>query len=114
MPSGRPRSSTVGDALREVTRFDGGPFFALGTGEEIADSIENWVAETGIDGFNLRQFVTPGTLEDFIEYVVPVLQKRGLYRTSYDTGTLRERFFESGTARLPDSHPGAAFRHLVG
>jgi len=106
--------ATVGDALREVTRFDGGPFFALGTGEEIADSIENWVAETGIDGFNLRQFVTPGTLEDFIEYVVPVLQKRGLYRTSYDTGTLRERFFESGTARLPDSHPGAAFRHLVG
>ena len=102
--------ATVGDALREVTRFDRGPFFALGTGEEIADAVEGWVAETGIDGFNLRQFVTPGTIEDFVEYVVPELQKRGLYRTSYADGTLRERFFDAGAATLPDDHPGAAYR----
>jgi FMN-dependent oxidoreductase (nitrilotriacetate monooxygenase family) len=102
--------ATVGDALREVTRFDRGPFFALGTGEQIADAIEGWVAETGIDGFNLRQFVTPGTIEDFVEYVVPELQKRGLYRTSYADGTLRERIFDDGAATLPGDHPGAAYR----
>jgi len=102
--------ATVGDALREVTRFDRGPFFALGTGDEIADAIEGWVAATGIDGFNLRQFVTPGTVEDFIEYVVPALQKRGLYREKYEDGTLRERLFGAGNARLPDAHVGAGYR----
>jgi long-chain alkane monooxygenase len=102
--------ATVGDALREAVRFDRGPFYAVGTGDEIADAIEGWVRETGIDGFNLRQFVTPGTIENFVEYVVPVLQSRGLYRTSYEAGTLRERSFGPGRARLPDSHPGARFR----
>jgi FMN-dependent oxidoreductase (nitrilotriacetate monooxygenase family) len=102
--------ATVGEALREITRFDRGPFFALGTGAEIADAIEGWVDATGIDGFNLRQFVTPGTLEDFAEYVVPELQKRGLYRTSYATSTLRESFFGAGATRLPSEHHGASFR----
>ncbi len=102
--------STVGDALREATRFDRGPFFALGTGVEIADAIEGWVESTGIDGFNLRQFLTPGTVEDFVEYVVPELQKRGLYRTAYDTITLREHLFGAGHPRVPDGHPAASYR----
>lgn len=102
--------ATVADALREITRFDRGPFFAVGTGSEIADAIEGWVGATGIDGFNLRQFLTPGTLEDFAEYVVPELQRRGLYRTSYTDGTLREQLFGQGNARLPQSHHGARYR----
>jgi FMN-dependent oxidoreductase (nitrilotriacetate monooxygenase family) len=102
--------TTVGDALRETTRFDRGPFFALGTGSDIADAIEGWVRDTGIDGFNLRQFVTPGTLEDFVEYVVPELQKRGLYRTEYAHNTLRENLFGEGHRRLPESHHGARYR----
>jgi FMN-dependent oxidoreductase (nitrilotriacetate monooxygenase family) len=102
--------ATVGEALREVTRFDRGPFFALGTGDEIAEAIVGWVAATGIDGFNLRQFLTPGTIEDFVEFVVPALQKRGLYRERYRDGTLRERFFPEGRAGLPSSHPGAGYR----
>ena len=101
---------TVGDALREVTRFDLGPFYAVGTGVDIADAIEGWVRRTGIDGFNLRQFISPGTVEDFIEYVVPELQKRGLYRLAYEPGTLRERLFGAGTSRLRDTHPGARYR----
>ncbi|MBC7725636.1 MAG: LLM class flavin-dependent oxidoreductase [Burkholderiaceae bacterium] len=105
---------TVGDALAEVTRFDRGPFFAVGTGEEIADEIEGWVAATGIDGFNLRQFVSPGTVEDFVQYVVPELQKRGLYRTAYPDGTLRERLFPGSGPRLPADHPGARYRGGAG
>ncbi|MFP7760469.1 LLM class flavin-dependent oxidoreductase [Marisediminicola sp. LYQ134] len=100
--------ATVGDALREVTRFDRGPFFAVGTGADIADAIEGWVGATGLDGFNLRQFVTPGTIEDFVEHVVPELQRRGLYRTSYESPTLRGRLF--GHDRLPDTHEGARYR----
>lgn len=102
--------ATVGEALREATRFDRGPFFALGTGEEIADQIESWVQATGIDGFNLRQFTTPGTIDDFIEYVVPVLQKRGLYRTAYETNTLREHLFGPGNSGLPATHHGSRYR----
>lgn len=101
---------TVGDALRQVTRFDRGPLYAVGTGADVAEAIEGWVAATGIDGFNLRQFVTPGTVEDFVEFVVPELQKRGLYRLAYDPGTLRERLFGPGHARLDDTHPGARYR----
>ncbi|MDT0165113.1 LLM class flavin-dependent oxidoreductase [Actinotalea sp. AC32] len=101
---------TVGDALREVTRFDRPPFVAIGTPGEVADRIEGWVDATGLDGFNLRQFLTPGTAEDFIELVVPELQERGLYRTAYEDGTLRERLFGAGRARLPESHPAARYR----
>lgn len=100
--------ATVADALREATRFDRGPFFALGTGDEIADQIEHWVAATGVNGFNLRQFLTPATVEAFIEHVVPALQKRGLYREAYDEQSLRGRMF--GTPRLPDTHPAPRYR----
>lgn len=102
--------ATVGEALDAVTRFDRGPFFAIGTPTEVVDAIEGWVRETDLDGFNLRQFLTPGTVEDFIELVVPELQRRGLYRSRYQESTLRERLFGAGRARLPASHPGARYR----
>ncbi|WP_062213979.1 LLM class flavin-dependent oxidoreductase [Streptomyces sp. NBRC 109706] len=105
---------TVADALREVTRFDRPPFFAIGTPTEVADAIELWVRETDLDGFNLRQFLTPGTAEDFVELVVPELQNRGLYRTKYEEDTLRERLFGPGRNRLPASHPGARYRGGAG
>lgn len=101
---------TVGEALREVARFDRNPLYVAGSPVQVADAIERWVAETGLDGFNLRQFLTPGTAEDFVEYVVPELQRRGLYRTRYEETTLRERLFGAGRARLPDTHPAARFR----
>jgi long-chain alkane monooxygenase len=102
--------ATVGDALDDATRFDAGPFVAIGSPATVADAIETWVAETGLDGFNLRQFVTPGTLEDFVELVVPELQRRGLYRESYEERTFREQLFGAGRARVADSHPAAQYR----
>lgn len=101
---------TVGEALREVARFDRNPLYVAGSPVQVADAIERWVAETGLDGFNLRQFLTPGTAEDFVEYVVPELQRRGLYRTRYEEATFRERLFGAGRTRLPDTHPAARFR----
>ena len=101
---------TVGQALDSITRFDDGPFVAIGSPTEVADAIEGWVEETGLDGFNLRQFLTPGTAEDFIEFVVPKLQERGLYRTAYAESTYRERLFGAGNTRVFDTHPAARFR----
>lgn len=83
----------------------------VGTPETIADELESWIDEGGIDGFNLARTVTPECYEDFIDLVVPVLQKRGRYKTSYGGSSLRDRLFGAGD-RLPASHPGSAFRDL--
>ena len=45
--------------------------------------MQSWVEETGIDGFNLSRVVTPEGLEDFVDLVVPILQERGIYKTSH-------------------------------
>jgi FMN-dependent oxidoreductase (nitrilotriacetate monooxygenase family) len=102
--------TTVGQALDAVTAFDRGPFYAAGSATQVADAIEGWVQATDLDGFNLRQFLTPGTAEDFVEYLVPELQRRGLYRTEYAESTFRERLYGPGDRRLFDRHPGAFYR----
>jgi hypothetical protein len=85
---------------------------AVGTGAEVADRIQEWVEATDSDGLNLWHVITPGTYADFAEYVVPELQRRGVYRTAYDPGTLRQKLFGHGP-RLPASHPGSRFRALA-
>jgi FMN-dependent oxidoreductase (nitrilotriacetate monooxygenase family) len=102
--------ATVGDALDTLTNFDRSAFYVAGSPTEVADAIEGWAEQTDLDGFNLRQFLTPRTAESFIEYVVPELQRRGLYRTAYEESTFRERLFGAGHARLPESHPGSRYR----
>ena len=86
---------------------------AVGTGAEVADRIQEWVQATDSDGLNLWHVITPGTYADFIEHVVPELQRRGVYRTAYDPGTLREKLFGRGP-RLPPAHPGSRFRVRAG
>lgn len=89
----------------------GGRYITLiGSPEQVADELESWIAETGMDGFNLTRIVTPESYEDFIDLVIPELQRRGSYKTAYDNGTLREKLFPEGGARLPDRHAGASFR----
>ncbi|MDI4648373.1 LLM class flavin-dependent oxidoreductase [Cohnella hashimotonis] len=83
-----------------------------GTAEDIADAMQYWVEETGVDGFNLERYVLPGGHRDFVDLVVPELQKRGMFRERYEESTLRERLFGKGEARLPDTHPGAEYRRL--
>jgi len=80
----------------------------VGSAYEVADELIAWVEETGIDGFNLSRIVTPESLEDFVDLVVPLLQDRGVYKRDYAQGTLREKLF--GDARLPETHPAASHR----
>jgi len=82
----------------------------VGSAEEVADELQGWVVDTGIDGFNLSRVVTPEGLEDFVDLVVPILQERGVYKTSYREGTLRQKLL-GGSGRLPDTHIGASYRH---
>lgn len=86
------------------------PLLAVGTPEQVADEIERWLDEVGIDGINLLQYHTFDTARDFIELVVPVLRERRRLRTSYDENeSLRDRIFSRGD-RLPDRHPGTRYR----
>jgi FMN-dependent oxidoreductase (nitrilotriacetate monooxygenase family) len=99
---------TVGDIARAGAIGGLGPFI-VGSGVEIADQLEEWAAETDVDGFNLAYAITPGTFEDVVTWVVPELQKRGVYPTEYAEGTLRQKLHGRGD-RLPDEHHGANFR----
>ena len=82
----------------------------VGDPVQVADELERWIDEGGLDGINLAYHVPPGSFEDFIEYVVPELQKRGRYRTEYEGNTLRENIFGKGHTKVADSHPVAKYR----
>ena len=63
---------------------------AIGTPTQVADQIEDWFTQGVVDGFNLIPPLNPGFLEDFVDLVVPELQKRGIFRSEYEGRTLRD------------------------
>jgi alkanesulfonate monooxygenase SsuD/methylene tetrahydromethanopterin reductase-like flavin-dependent oxidoreductase (luciferase family) len=85
----------------------------VGESARVADEIERWVDETGIDGINLVPIYQPGSFTDFIDLVVPELQRRGRVRTGYDGATLRENLFGAGHSRLLPDHPGYRIAGVV-
>ncbi|MFC4550996.1 MULTISPECIES: LLM class flavin-dependent oxidoreductase [Halorussus] len=95
--------------VREVAEFAGlgttSPV-VVGDPEQVADELQRWFEDVGVDGFNVKEIVRPGTLRDFVDMVVPVLRERGLVREGYEGDTLRENLFEEeGRTRLADDHP---------
>lgn len=79
----------------------------LGTPKMIADQMEEWLVTRGSDGFTLQFPYLPQGLDDFVDRVIPELQRRGLFRRQYEGKTLREnlglprpanRFFETRPA----------------
>lgn len=98
------RQWTVGEAARFIGLGGRGPVI-VGTPVQVADELERWVDETGIDGFNLAYALAHETMREVVELVVPELQKRGRYATEYTPGTFREKLFGRGP-RLPASHAG--------
>ena len=98
------RQWTVRDAARFIGLGGRGPVLA-GDAGEVADQLEDWVDSTGIDGFNLAFAVAHESMRDVVDYIVPELQRRGRYRTSYPSGTLRHKLAGHGP-RLASSHPG--------
>ncbi|PFG30176.1 LLM class flavin-dependent oxidoreductase [Paramicrobacterium agarici] len=97
------REPVVGDLVRLRARES----TIIGTPETIADELEIWQA-AGVDGINVINWVIPGSFEEFADKVLPVLRERGLAKTEYADGTLREKLF--GQARLNDRHPAARYR----
>ncbi len=84
-----------GLTLRQLlARFAGarGHFTFAGTPEQVADLIEDWFSDGAADGFNVMPPLFPTMLDIFIEEVIPILQRRGLFRTAYQGRTLREHY----------------------
>jgi alkanesulfonate monooxygenase len=100
---------TVRELAEHVAIGGRGPLF-VGAPDEIAETLIRWVAETGIDGFNLAYAVTPESFTDFVDLVVPELQRRSVYKCDYAPGTLREKLFGTSRARLAPPHPAAQYR----
>lgn len=93
----RKDSPTVRELLGTLAA-GGGHCTMIGTPESIADEIERWYRAGAADGFNLMPPGYPDGLEEFVDHVIPVLQQRGLFRTSYDgAGTLRDLLAQSST-----------------
>jgi hypothetical protein len=102
--------------VREVAQHVGvggiGPV-VIGTPEKVADEIEAWIDQTDVDGLNVSFAVSPGDFEDIVDLLVPELVRRGRYKQAYQKGTLREKLFGKGRARLAAPHPAAQYRHRV-
>jgi N-acetyl-S-(2-succino)cysteine monooxygenase len=79
--------------LWELCLLNAGPrghLLTIGTPSQIADVMEHWFRNGAADGFNVMPAFLPGSLNDFVDMVIPELQRRGLFRTEYEGKTLRE------------------------
>jgi len=76
--------------VRQLIRRGRGHRLAIGTPEQIADTIEEWFLAGAADGFNLMPEAFPSGIEIFVDYVVPELRKRGIFRHEYTGKTLRD------------------------
>ncbi|MBO1073335.1 LLM class flavin-dependent oxidoreductase [Roseomonas marmotae] len=76
--------------LRDFTSASSGHRLVLGTPEMIADDLEAWFRSGAADGFMIKTTHYPGPFEEFVDQVVPILVRRGLFRSEYEGRTLRE------------------------
>ncbi|WP_180007963.1 MULTISPECIES: LLM class flavin-dependent oxidoreductase [unclassified Acinetobacter] len=67
-----------------------GHWTLIGTPEQVVDQLQEWFENDAADGFNVLPPTTPAGLNDFVDLIVPELQRRDLYRTAYEGTTLRE------------------------
>ncbi|KAH7171231.1 luciferase-like domain-containing protein [Dactylonectria macrodidyma] len=93
-----------------------GPLF-VGTPTQVADSLETWVNEADVDGFNFAYAVFPQSFKDIIELLLPELRARGLFWDDYAVpgGTYRENFYGAeGSKYPPEDHAAAKYRWASG
>lgn len=102
---------TIEEIAKWTSMGGNGPVI-VGSPTTVADRLQEWVEETGLDGFNLAYILAHQSFEDVVDYVVPELQRRGVYQTEYRQGTLREKLFGQGP-RLSEDHRAAQYRDLT-
>ncbi|MFC5450397.1 LLM class flavin-dependent oxidoreductase [Paenibacillus aestuarii] len=105
----RREQLTIRQLIARVTGARGHRTIA-GTPVQIADQLEAWFTQEACDGFNIMPPYLPGGLEEFVDLVVPELQRRGLFRTDYEGRTLRDHL---GLARPENRFTRLAEQKLV-
>lgn len=82
----------------------------VGSPKTVVDELERWVDVGGVDGFNLTHITNPGSFEDMIEFLLPELKRRGLFRSKIEKegGTAREQFL--GQFHVLEDHPAYQFK----
>ncbi|WP_449276809.1 NtaA/DmoA family FMN-dependent monooxygenase [Leucobacter sp. GX24907] len=83
----RARAEAEGLTVRELAVAETANHTFVGTPDSVAAAIDEFVQARGSDGFVLVPHLTPGGLDEFVDRVVPVLQERGVFRTSYGMGS---------------------------
>lgn len=87
----RREGLSIGQLIKRLAGGRGHRVVA-GTPEQIADQLQEWFEYGGADGFNIMPPLLPSGLADFVDYVVPELQIRGLFRKEYESRTLRGHY----------------------
>jgi N-acetyl-S-(2-succino)cysteine monooxygenase len=87
----RDGNLTLRQVLQRIAAGHGHRVF-VGTPEQLADDMEAWLDAGAADGFNVMPPTFPDSLVDFVDQVVPILQRRGIFRTDYEGRTLREHY----------------------
>lgn len=80
----------------------------------VADELEKWVEISGVDGFNLAHITNPGSFEDIIEFLLPELRRRGIFRAGVEKKGATARDVFIGSDRLPEDHPGSKYKWNAG
>lgn len=98
-------------AVAEHMGFAGNHPKFVGSGAAVAEELVGFAGQADLDGYAVADAISPGTIDDFVEFVAPHLRERGAITERPGTpAILRERF--GGGPRLSHDHPGAAFRDL--
>src|SRR5699024_7541931 len=106
----RFEGQTVGDVLDAWAAHGVRGDAVVGSPTEVADRICELAEGADLDGFLITPLVQPGSTQDFIEYVLPILRERGVAAEGYEEDTLRERLLGTDSPHLRDDHPGAGYR----
>ena len=104
------RPPSVREILEEVRMRALRGLVLVGDGADVAAQMADYVARTDVDGFLLEPHLTPGTVDDIAEHVLPRLTERGMFGAAPRGVTLRERVFGVGRRHLPPEHRGARSR----
>jgi alkanesulfonate monooxygenase SsuD/methylene tetrahydromethanopterin reductase-like flavin-dependent oxidoreductase (luciferase family) len=95
--------------LRDIARrYNRSKATFCGTAVQVADHMEAWIEAGACDGFMISFLALPSSLKDFVDKVVPELQRRGLFRTEYEGRTLRENLGLSPVVNRYAGHRRAA------
>tara|TARA_B110001454_G_scaffold170564_2_gene161118 strand:+ start:2436 stop:3797 length:1362 start_codon:yes stop_codon:yes gene_type:complete len=100
-----------GLCIRDLMTFGPGrDLFLVGSPSTIADKLARIVENTDIDGLNLARTIEPKMLGNFCNLLVPELQNRGMFKTGYAEGPIRQKLFPHSGGRVLPSHPAARHR----